>query len=100
MKPLRKRNRLGIIGSIAQCETAVVLLSLGLFTAMEARSETANTPYQANGVKVGEVTQTSAIMWMRLTKIPERRNHGYVLNKDDEFELRKFGFINRNARSK
>lgn len=87
MNPLRKRNRLGIIGSVAQCEAAVVLLSLGLFAAIEARSETANIPYQANGVKVGEVTQTSAIVWTRLTKIPERRNHGYVLKKDDEFEM-------------
>lgn len=45
------------------------------------------TPYQANGVKVGEVTQTSAIVWTRLTRIPERRNHGYVLNRDDEFSM-------------
>ena len=87
MNPLRKRNRLGIIGSAAQYGAAVVLLSLGLFAAIEARSETVNIPYQANGVKVGEVTQTSAIVWTRLTKISERRNHGYVLKKDDEFEM-------------
>ena len=87
MNPLRKRNRLGNIGNITQYEAAVVLLSLGLFVAIEARSETANTPHQANGVKVGEVTQTSAIVWTRLTKVSERRNYGYVLNKDDEFEM-------------
>jgi len=66
---------------------AVVLPSLGLFAAIEARSETANIPYQANGVKVSEVTQTSAIVWTHLTKISEWRNHGYVLNKDDKFEM-------------
>lgn len=87
MRLIQKRNRLGIIGSTTQCRAAVVLLSLGLFAGIEARSETANTPYQANGVKVGEVTQTSAIVWTRLTKIPERRNHGYVLTKDDEFKM-------------
>ncbi len=62
-------------------------MSLGLFAATEARSETANIPYQASRVKVGEVTQTSAIVWTRLTNISERRNHVYVLNKDDEFEI-------------
>jgi len=32
--------------------------------------------YQANGIKIGEVTQTSAIIWTRLTKNPERKTDG------------------------
>ena len=87
MKTLRKRSLFRIIGSAARRGAAVVLLALCFFAAMGARSEAADKPYQANGVKVGEVTQTSAIVWTRLTKIEERRNHGYVLNGDDAFEL-------------
>lgn len=33
-------------------------------------------PYQATGVKVGEVTATSAIVWTRLTRNPRRLNSG------------------------
>jgi alkaline phosphatase D len=33
-------------------------------------------PYQANGVKVGEVTHTSAIIWTRLTRNPKRLDDG------------------------
>jgi alkaline phosphatase D len=37
-------------------------------------------PYQANGVKIGEVTQTSAIIWTRLTQAPERKTDGIPFN--------------------
>lgn len=33
-------------------------------------------PYQANGIKVGEVRQTSVIVWTRLTRYPERLLEG------------------------
>ena len=39
-------------------------------------SALAEPPYQANGVKVGEVAQTSAVIWTRLTMNPERVNDG------------------------
>ena len=32
--------------------------------------------YQANGIKIGEVTQTQAIIWTRLTRNPELRWDG------------------------
>lgn len=32
----------------------------------------ANGPYQATGIKIGEVTDSSVIIWTRLTKYPER----------------------------
>ncbi|HJN17678.1 MAG TPA: alkaline phosphatase D family protein, partial [Armatimonadota bacterium] len=38
-------------------------------------------PYQASGVKVGEVTARSAIVWTRLTSVPERLNDGVELVK-------------------
>ena len=41
-----------------------------------AAGAAAAPPYQATGVKVGEVTQTSAIVWTRLTRNPERANNG------------------------
>lgn len=41
-------------------------------------------PYQATGVRVGEVTESSAIVWTRLTKYPQRNNDGVVfVNKAD-----------------
>ena len=33
-------------------------------------------PYQANGLKIGEVTQNRAIIWTRLTQNPERKMDG------------------------
>ena len=36
---------------------------------------------QATGVKVGEVTDTSAIVWMRVTEKAERRAGAYVLHR-------------------
>jgi alkaline phosphatase D len=38
-------------------------------------------PFQATGVRVGEVTENSAIVWTRLTKHAERNNTGLVLAK-------------------
>ena len=32
--------------------------------------------YQANGIKIGEVTQDSAIVWTRLTKNPSANTNG------------------------
>jgi len=32
----------------------------------------ADGPFQATGIKIGEVTDTSAIVWTRLTRLPER----------------------------
>ncbi|MCH7918413.1 MAG: PhoD-like phosphatase N-terminal domain-containing protein [Planctomycetes bacterium] len=69
------------------CRAELVLFSLGLFATIETQCAAANPPYQANGVRVGEVRQTSAIVWTRLTKLPERRKHGHVLRIDDAFEM-------------
>src|SRR3989304_1251154 len=34
--------------------------------------------FMANGIKIGEVTQTSAILWTRLTQQPERNHAGFA----------------------
>jgi alkaline phosphatase D len=54
----------------------IVPSALVACTLLSATLAPAAPPYQANGVKVGEVTQTSAIIWTRLTRNPERLNDG------------------------
>lgn len=51
--------------------TKIVLIAtlLVAFSCGEALSE---GPYQATGIKIGEVTDSSAILWTRLTQHPER----------------------------
>ncbi|WP_246117808.1 alkaline phosphatase D family protein [Adhaeretor mobilis] len=56
-----------------------------------AHSETEQHAYQATGLKIGEVTPDSAIVWTRLTKRPERNPSDgpqveikYVGNKNDK----------------
>lgn len=46
----------------------LISLSLGLFGC----AETGEAPYLATGIKIGEVTSDSAIVWVRLTETPER----------------------------
>ena len=43
-----------------------------------ALKDTARPAYQATGVKVGEVSDNSAIVWMRLTARPSRRADGVL----------------------
>lgn len=51
----------------------IVLLVL---SACGDRIETISESRQATGVKVGEVSDTSAMVWMRVTEKPERRRDG------------------------
>src|SRR4051812_35855546 len=44
-------------------------------TAPGAESE---GPHQATGTRVGDVTESSAIVWTRLTRHPQRNNDGVV----------------------
>jgi alkaline phosphatase D len=48
----------------------VFLLSLLLLT--PSGSFSGDAPFQATGIKIGEVTDSSAIIWTRLTRYPER----------------------------
>ena len=38
-------------------------------------------PFQATGTRVGEVTDTTAIVWTRLTQAPARNNQGVMFDK-------------------
>lgn len=57
------------------------LFSLMVFTSC---SETKVPVYMANGIKIGEVTQNSAIIWTRLTKQPERNILGNPFTNNDK----------------
>jgi len=50
-------------------ETVLVVVLLTAFGCGKALSQ---GPYQATGIKIGEVTESSAIVWTRLTRHPER----------------------------
>jgi alkaline phosphatase D len=47
----------------------------------DAESEAGSGPWQATGTRVGEVTETSAIVWTRLTQNQHRNNNGVVFLK-------------------
>lgn len=49
--------------------------------ATTAAGEQESGPHQATGTRVGEVTETSAIVWTRLTKHPQRNQDGIVFPK-------------------
>jgi len=55
----------------------VSLVGSRMSPALAAATEVA--PHQAMGTKVGEVTDTAAIVWTRLTAGPERNNAGLVI---------------------
>ena len=55
---------------------AIMLVLAGLSVSAPAAKSTKGAVHQANGVKIGEVTQTRAIIWTRLTRNPEIRWDG------------------------
>lgn len=56
------------------------LLSIGFASC----AQTPSGPYMANGIKIGEVDQDSAIVWVRLTQHESYRLDGATWDKDDE----------------
>ncbi|MCX7016678.1 MAG: alkaline phosphatase D family protein [Candidatus Sumerlaeota bacterium] len=67
----------------------IVALCLAIFALVGRSADTAPTaagqgPYQGTGVKIGEVTPTSAIIWARLTSVAERLKNGVPLVKASE----------------
>ncbi len=70
--------------SITRVSTAIAVSFVFIFMAFTA--EGGGPPYQATGVKIGEVSQDSAIIWTRLTKVVERSKTGYVISGDDLFD--------------
>ncbi len=57
---------------------AIRVLALLAMTMLAAAPAVAQESRQATGVKVGEVTPNTAIVWMRLTKNATRNNEGVV----------------------
>lgn len=60
------------------------LLFLLLFTAAVQTIDAANAVYMATGLKVTEVGPTSATVWTRLTKNPDRNRAGAHFDKKDD----------------
>ncbi|MFM7180850.1 MAG: alkaline phosphatase D family protein [Verrucomicrobiales bacterium] len=58
-------------------------LALSLCLALSALSSLQAGVYFGNGIKIGEVDSTSAIVWLRLTDRPERRSDGTEFNDKD-----------------
>jgi len=54
----------------------VTVISLAVSGCFAAKQQKTGTVHMANGIKVGEVDSTSAIVWTRLTKRPERNING------------------------
>lgn len=82
----RMESLKGCADSVAAvCWLAAISLPAALGLAADAGAP----PYQATGVKIGEVTATGAIIWTRLTRLPERLNDGVAPpeRKADEPQL-------------
>ncbi|MHC4309967.1 MAG: hypothetical protein ACYSSN_08495, partial [Planctomycetota bacterium] len=56
---------------ISKSGTKVVLISL-LLAVYGCSNGSSDGPYQATGIRIGEVTDNAAIVWTRLTANPER----------------------------
>jgi len=54
--------------------------SMALVCALCSLAAAAAEPHQAMGVKVGEVTATSAVVWTRVTRETARNNQGVVIS--------------------
>jgi len=63
---------------------ALFLLTLTAIYTTSVAQRGESGPYMANGIKIGEVDQDSAIVWMRLTKDETYRLDGATWDKDDE----------------
>ena len=50
---------------------AFLILTLGMLLSSSIAQSVDRKVYQANGIKIGEVTQNSAIIWTRLTATPD-----------------------------
>ncbi|MBT6004190.1 MAG: hypothetical protein HOG79_00610, partial [Prolixibacteraceae bacterium] len=52
--------------------TKLSILILGVSTLSACQTTEVDGPYFGTGIKIGEVTQTEAIVWVRLTKTAVR----------------------------
>lgn len=57
------------------CSLAFVFSVLCLTSTLKAQNDV-STPHQGNGIKIGEVSQSSAIIWTRLTATPDINRPG------------------------
>lgn len=72
---------------------AAILISVNVFTAAQA----SQTVQMANGIKIGEVTANSAIVWARLTQQAERNINGKAFPENINKERKSLKFDNLDA---
>jgi alkaline phosphatase D len=74
----KKEKVVPMSGFAITCLTVALTLNIGTGAAPGARV------YMADGIKIGEVRQNSAIIWTRLTKNEERNVRGPAFSEKDE----------------
>ncbi len=71
------------VHQVASRDVGALGVALVCFLNVSASGADQAGPYQATGFKVGEVTDTTAIVWTRLTRNAKpNRPHGKILNED------------------
>jgi alkaline phosphatase D len=75
----------------------LLLLPMLLSPSSLLTAEAAENVYMANGIKIGEVTSDSAIIWVRLTKHPERNIDGKPFPKNDNKKRRSLKYDDLDA---
>ena len=62
--------------------TRICSVPLSVLAGFSARAADSGPPYHATGFKVGEVTDTSAIVWTRLTRHAEHNAPGRWIHSE------------------
>lgn len=78
MTPMKLNRRAFAARATAAVAGTFVATKLGHSSSNAAE---ASGPYQAMGTRAGEVTDTTAIVWTRLTSLPVRNNGGVIIPK-------------------
>jgi alkaline phosphatase D len=79
MKTTTFNRREFVTGSSAALAGAAGVASVAALAANDAGAAEEAGPFQALGTRVGEVTDSTAIIWTRLTQHPTRNNVGVVI---------------------
>jgi phosphodiesterase/alkaline phosphatase D-like protein len=80
MKTTTFNRREFVTGSSAALAGAAGVASVAALAANDAAGAAEEAgPFQALGTRVGEVTDSTAIIWTRLTQHPTRNNVGVVI---------------------
>ncbi len=74
-------SKVGPLVILSEIEMKFCILLLLAATVSVLYSQNVHPVYMGNGIKIGEASATSAIVWARLTAAPERNRKGISWNK-------------------